>query len=160
MKRVLLLFVVLLLVAGCTCTKEPAGPAQGTVKVGIEAAPEESAPAAPSAGSVGVEIEEAPVEAEAATPEAPAEEVVVAVATNEVMVNRKNFDPETISIIKGDTVTWKNLDDRKHLVVGKNVAFKSKNLMQGETFSYTFEETGTFDYVDAIFGSRGTVIVK
>ena len=156
MKRILLLLVVLLLVIGCA--KEPT-PETVTEEGQVESQPDE-----PAVGESGVQVgiepkEEIEVEV---TPETPAleEEIVVAVATNTVMINRKNLDPETIKVSVGATVTWKNLDDRKHLIVGKDFDMKSPNLMEGDTFSYTFEVAGTFNVVDALFGSRGVIEVE
>ena len=79
----------------------------------------------------------------------------------EVLIHRNNFDPETITINKGDTVTWINMDDRYHLINSRSGDdFRSDRLGEGETFSFTFEKSGTVEYIDGVFGLKGTIIVK
>ncbi len=68
------------------------------------------------------------------------------------------FNPQTITITKGTTVTWINEDSATHTVTGN--AFITEILNQGQTFSYTFDEAGTFDYWCKIHPSmRGKVVV-
>ena len=66
-----------------------------------------------------------------------------------VSVEIKNFqfNPATLNITKGTTVTWTQKDSVQHTVTatsGEN--FDSGNLNQGQTFSYTFNEVGTVVY--------------
>ena len=160
MKRLFLMLVVLILAVGCA-TGPQQDSASGNVQVEVEGAPDTSA----DGGNVAVGVEE-PIGGEIAAPEKPAAEETAAevpsdaVATDSVMINRKSLDPETITVSVGSTVTWKNLDDRKHLISGKNNAFRSPGLLKDDTFSYTFEEAGTYEYVEAIFGINGVVVVQ
>jgi plastocyanin len=55
------------------------------------------------------------------------------------------FVPTTITIKKGATVTWTNNDSSEHSIVGKNWG-SNKNLKYNESWSYTFNEVGSFDY--------------
>jgi plastocyanin len=57
------------------------------------------------------------------------------------------FVPETLTIETGDTVTWSNQDSVPHTVTGFG---DDVNVPPGETFSHTFNEPGTFDYVCTI----------
>lgn len=76
------------------------------------------------------------------------------------MVNR-SYDPATVTIRVGDTVTWANQSSIQHDVVADNGEFKSKLFGQGETFSFTFAKAGTFPYHCSIHpGMTGTVIVQ
>ena len=71
------------------------------------------------------------------------------------------YDQATLTISKGTTVTWTQQDSTVHTVtsVSGNV-LDSQNLAKGETFSYTFDETGTFEYYCTNHPSmKGTVIV-
>ena len=71
------------------------------------------------------------------------------------------YDQATLTISKGTTVTWTQHDSAVHTVtsVSGNV-LDSQNLAKGETFSYTFDETGTFEYYCTNHPSmKGTVIV-
>ncbi len=57
------------------------------------------------------------------------------------------FNPATLNIAKGTTVTWTQEDSAQHTVTatsGEN--FDSGNLNQGQTYSYTFNEAGTVVY--------------
>jgi plastocyanin len=68
------------------------------------------------------------------------------------------FKPATIQVSVGDTVTWINEDSATHTITGQD--FDSGNLGQGEIFTYTFDEAGTYDYECTIHPSMtGTVIV-
>jgi plastocyanin len=83
------------------------------------------------------------------------------VATTEVtMVKSYRFDPETIEIRAGETVTWTNEDNFTHTV---EVEGKGDHKVErGESVSITFGEAGEFDYVCTLHRQdmSGTVIVK
>jgi tyrosinase len=71
------------------------------------------------------------------------------------------FEPATISVPVGMTVTWTNTGDRRHTVTAADgVSFDSGNLRPSETFQHQFTTIGTFDYYCAIHPSMtGSVIV-
>ena len=56
------------------------------------------------------------------------------------------FGPPTLEIPVGTTVTWTNGDSAGHTVVDDGGAFASDALNEGDAFSYTFEEAGSFPY--------------
>ena len=79
--------------------------------------------------------------------------------TVNVTITNFNFAPQTVNVNKGDTVVWKNTDSVGHNVIGKG--FVSQTLENGKTFSFTFKDSGTFDYVCSFHsGMKGQVIVK
>jgi plastocyanin len=57
------------------------------------------------------------------------------------------FNPASIVVHPGTTVVWKNLDDEPHSVVGDTRRFRSGALDTGESFSYTFDAAGTYQFV-------------
>jgi amicyanin len=57
------------------------------------------------------------------------------------------FAPQTLTIRAGDTVTWTNLDDVEHTATSTSGAFDSGLLAQGESYTVTFTEPGTYDYL-------------
>lgn len=63
---------------------------------------------------------------------------------NSVNIENFAFNPATITVQKGTTVTWTQMDSAQHTVTGNG--FDSGNLNKGQTFSWTFNETGTFSY--------------
>jgi len=72
------------------------------------------------------------------------------------------FDPPTVTINAGETVTWTNKDQAAHSVAFVNGGPKTPVLSTGKSASLTFATAGTFDYVCGIHGAAmmGTVIVR
>jgi plastocyanin len=56
------------------------------------------------------------------------------------------FDPATLTIPTGTTVTWTNNDSVAHNVTADDNSWGSKSLAKGDTFSFTFSKAGTFSY--------------
>jgi amicyanin len=56
------------------------------------------------------------------------------------------FDPPTLTVKAGTTVTWVNADDIPHLVSEKDGKFRSPALDTDEKFSQTFSTPGTVEY--------------
>jgi plastocyanin len=82
------------------------------------------------------------------------------VATTEVkMAKSYRFDPKTIRIQAGDTVTWTNDDNFTHTVEVEGRG--DHKVGRGESVSITFDRPGTFDYVCTLHSHDmdGTVIV-
>ena len=69
-----------------------------------------------------------------------------AVAGKTVSMQNFAFGPAEITIKKGDTVKWKNLDSVAHTVTSDNGKFDSGMLSQNASWSRTFNEAGTFEY--------------
>ena len=70
------------------------------------------------------------------------------------------FQPPTIEVDAGGSVTWTNEDSLPHTVTGRTADFNSGVMQNGASFSQTFDEAGTFDYFCAIHPSMsGTVVV-
>jgi plastocyanin len=71
------------------------------------------------------------------------------------------FNPATITISKGTTVVWTQKDITSHTVtIASGAGFDSGTLNQGQTFSYTFNGIGTFNYGCSIHTNMsGKVIV-
>ena len=83
------------------------------------------------------------------------------VATTEVkMVKSYRFDPKTIEIEAGQTVTWTNEDNFTHTVQVEGQ--EDHEVGRGESVEITFDEPGTYDYVCTLHRQDmdGTVIVK
>ena len=79
-----------------------------------------------------------------------------------VSVEIKNFafEPKTITIKVGRTVTWTNQDSAAHTVAGDG-GIDSGDLSKGKSYSKTFDTEGTFDYHCSIHPQmKGQVIVQ
>jgi plastocyanin len=83
------------------------------------------------------------------------------VATTEVsMAKSYRFDPQTIEVAAGDTVTWTNDDNFTHTVQVDGQ--EDHEVGKGESVSIAFDEPGTYEYVCTLHrrDMGGTVIVK
>jgi plastocyanin len=78
-----------------------------------------------------------------------------------IAISGFKFDPATITIPVGTTVTWTNQDSANHLVAADDGSWKSESLAKGATFSHTFDKAGTYTYICKIHTTmKGTIIVK
>ena len=79
---------------------------------------------------------------------------------NGIAIQNMAFNPTTLTVPVGTTVTWKNLDNTTHHVVSDTGAFESSDLTNGQTFNFTFTKAGNYPYHCAIHPSMtGTIIV-
>src|SRR5687767_7478951 len=67
-------------------------------------------------------------------------------AAFEVQVVDFAFEPATITVPAGASVTWTNSGSRPHTVTADDGSFDSGRLDPGEQFSQTFDQPGTFTY--------------
>lgn len=63
-----------------------------------------------------------------------------------VTIDMFRFTPDTIEVPVGTTVTWTNMEVSPHSVIADEGEFASDTLGDGDSFSFTFEEAGTFSY--------------
>ena len=72
------------------------------------------------------------------------------------------FNPATITVKVGATVSWTNEDDATHTVAWDDGTAASGSLTKGGApYSRTFDAPGTFTYVCGIHSSmKGSVIVE
>lgn len=71
-------------------------------------------------------------------------------APNTINIKDFAFSPETLTIKKGTTVTWTNQDDARHDItpVGDASDFERSELLeQGESYGFTFNNVGTYEYI-------------
>ncbi len=71
-------------------------------------------------------------------------------ADAQVKIANFTFDPPTLTVKAGTTVTWVNADDIPHVVLEKNRKFRSSALDTDDKFSQTFSTAGTVEYFCAI----------
>ncbi|QCH26190.1 cupredoxin family copper-binding protein [Mycobacteroides salmoniphilum] len=78
-------------------------------------------------------------------------------------VNIENFafNPPTLTVPAGTTVTWTNKDEEPHNVVAEDGTFRSPGMDAQGTFSYQFATPGTYQYVCGIHPfMKATVVVR
>lgn len=83
-------------------------------------------------------------------------------ATVQVNIFNYKFDPETVTIAAGTTVTWTNKDEVPHTVASSDKSFKgSAGLDTGDSYSYTFDKPGTYKYYCTLHPfMTGTIVVQ
>jgi amicyanin len=98
-----------------------------------------------------------PAATQSATGPAPAPQPGTAVTIQDF-----KFNPAALTVPVGTTVTWTNQDEEPHSIVAKEGSFHSPGLDTHGTFSFTFANPGTYDYVCGIhpFMTASVVVTK
>lgn len=79
--------------------------------------------------------------------------------SSQISIKNFAFNPAELSINKGATVIWINKDPTTHRISGNG--FQSMDLTNSRSYSFTFNNSGTYDYICSIHpGMKGKVIVK
>jgi plastocyanin len=80
---------------------------------------------------------------------------------NTIVMKNFDFAPMSLTVPAGTTVTWKNLDEEPHTVVGDAGVFRSGGLEQNESFTFKFDKPGTYKFLCSIHPKMvGTIVVK
>jgi plastocyanin len=79
-----------------------------------------------------------------------------------VGIDNFTFNPQTVTVKAGTTVTWTNKDDIPHGIAVTNNAFKrSQALDTDDSFSFTFTTPGTYQYFCYIHPHMvGSIVVE
>jgi plastocyanin len=78
-----------------------------------------------------------------------------------VKIDNYTFLPASLTIKTGTAVTWLNKDDIPHTVVSKTGVFRSKALDTDDSFSFTFNEAGSYEYFCSLHPHMtGTIVVQ
>ena len=84
--------------------------------------------------------------------------------TSDIVINIKNlaFNPQVLKVKAGTKVTWVNNDSMAHTVTSdSDNILNSPTLSSGQSFSFTFTNTGTTNYHCNIHKTmQGIVIVE
>jgi YVTN family beta-propeller protein len=71
------------------------------------------------------------------------------------------FGPQSITVRKGDSITWSNDDGAPHTVTFKDGSADSKSISPGKTFTRAFDRAGTYEYFCAFHPfMTGRVVVS
>jgi plastocyanin len=142
--------VALLLVVGCS---SPSTPAAGPASITFSA---DSTPGMVGASTTGP----MPMPAGSGSSAAPAASEAPH-GSNAVNISNFAFAPASLTIPAGSTVTWTNKDEEPHTVVSSDgTTFHSPGLDTGATYSFTFQNAGTFEYICSIHPMmHGAVVV-
>jgi plastocyanin len=81
-------------------------------------------------------------------------------AATAVSIANFAFDPASVTVKVGDTVTWTNNDSTTHTITGDG-GLDSGDVAPGSTFSKTFDKAGTYKYHCSIHPTMtGEVVVQ
>jgi LPXTG-motif cell wall-anchored protein len=80
-------------------------------------------------------------------------------AQRSVTVEMRDFDfaPKTLTITAGTTVNWPNTGQAPHTATSDTGLWDSGRKAAGESFSFTFNQAGTFPYYCTLHGTPGGV---
>ncbi len=91
-------------------------------------------------------------------PPAPA---AAAMTSATIDIDNMAYSPSSLTVKRGTTVIWKNLDSVPHTVTSDTGLFDSGNIAPGASFSGRASKRGTFPYHCKIHPSmQATIIVK
>ncbi len=78
-----------------------------------------------------------------------------------VAIQDFSFQPASLTVSVGSTVTWTNKDNVGHTVTADDGSFKSGTIGGGATFTQTFARAGTYSYHCSIHAyMKATVTVQ
>jgi plastocyanin len=78
-----------------------------------------------------------------------------------ITIDNFSYAPMQLEIAPGTQVTWINKDDVPHTVVSVDHKFKSRALDTDESFSFTFQDLGTYEYFCSVQRKMtGKIVVK
>lgn len=81
--------------------------------------------------------------------------------TQNVTIQNFAFSQKSITLKKGDMVMWTNKDSAPHTVTGESGGLSSPTLNANGTYSFIFNNAGTFNYHCAFHPSMtGTITVN
>jgi plastocyanin len=78
---------------------------------------------------------------------------------NRIVVKDFMFQPMSLTVKAGSTVTWINMDEEPHTVV--SAQFRSNALDTKDSFSFKFDKPGTYSFACSIHPQMvGKIIVQ
>lgn len=83
---------------------------------------------------------------------------------NTILIQGSSFQPAILTVNKGTTVTWINKDSFAHTVTSgispnPDGAFNSSNISKDQSFTFKFDNVGSFDYFCMIHLSMNAKII-
>jgi plastocyanin len=149
------IFILLTILHGCAGTpssnNQPPATGQATQTIPVT-------PAVNTSGTVTPPVSQPPPQT---TPGVTTPPQSSGPGPNDVLMKNDLFAPATLSVAVGTTVTWTNQDYDLHTVSSYDGLFESGPLDYHETFSFTFNKPGTYNYYCKPHPEMlGTIVVK
>jgi plastocyanin len=79
-------------------------------------------------------------------------------ATHHVNIENMQFQPDVVSVARGDSIVWTNKDLFPHTVTSKSGEFDSHEIKPGETWTYRAAKAGEADYVCSLHPTMHAVL--
>ena len=76
-----------------------------------------------------------------------------------VSISNFRFQPDTLEVPAGTSVTWRNGDEEIHAVVAADGSFASPGMDTDQSFTHTFSAPGRYAYRCALHPHMSGVIV-
>lgn len=144
----------ILLTAGCSSHASNATPTSPSITFQSDMTPGMSGMQSPGKSSPAMPGMQSPPASASAT-DSPAPQGGTAVSISDF-----KFNPATLTVPVGTTVTWTNQDAEPHTVAAKDGSFHSPGMDSHGTYSFTFATPGSYDYICSIHPfMAGTVVV-
>jgi len=157
MRRIVLLLLLVVFLCGCLQSTQPAASttlSSPSAADAVTSLPSETTTLYPS--QPNPPASSTTLATSAATQ---AETTTLPQSSASVAIRNFAFTPSALTVAAGTTVTWVNEDSAPHTL--KSDSFASGKLGRGDSFSFTFRETGAYTYVCGIHPSmKGKIIVE
>jgi plastocyanin len=86
--------------------------------------------------------------------------IAAAPVTHTVVIEGVKYEPETLTVKRGETVVWVNKDPFPHTVTAKG-AFDSHDVAAGKSWKYTARKAGEYAYICTLHPNmKGTLKVE
>ena len=85
-------------------------------------------------------------------------EAVTAAGRNQITIGKDGFNPKSLVVSPGTSVTWTNTDVANHTVIFKD--FGSAEMAPQDIWPHLFEKKGIFEYTDKDGHLKGKIVVK
>ena len=158
--NMLILLTMVLFIIGCTIKTTGNVVIEDTLKQSAEEKKE-------AAETTTTTIQEAEKPKETTTTTTVASSATTIPTGNTISIENLKFVPDKLRASKGTTITWKHndkyVDNMKHMIRIYPIGAASPQIFYGESFSYTFNESGEYTVIDIIYREknvRGKVIVE
>ncbi|MBW6470016.1 MAG: hypothetical protein K0A90_02205 [Methanosarcinaceae archaeon] len=137
---IVLLMLISVFFAGCIGDDEPV--IEENISV-VEEIPEE--------------VEETPVEETEVVEDIPAVEP----RTYTIRLEYYQARPSILEINRGDTVVWRNHQDRRFTIISEDELWNDYNIVPGRSLVYTFNKSGTYNFSESgLPRMSGSIIVN
>jgi len=81
--------------------------------------------------------------------------------THEIRIEGLKFTPSELTVKKGDTITWKNMDIVPHTATAADGSFDSKMIEAGKKFTFKAKALGEHSFVCQYHPTmKGSISVK